>query len=95
MKYIKVKWIHDLADEPIWLYCELDNGFMEIRKVEIFSDGTAGFASSTERFGTTRLSLEPLPTLDEIASDAQFDPAETSVKEFEDIWSKRHDRQRE
>ena len=91
MKYIKVKWSHSIADEPIFLYSELDEGMWEIRKVEVFPDGRVGFASSTEATPSTntRLSIEPLPALDEIASDSQFQPVEISKDEFEAVWSNR------
>jgi hypothetical protein len=92
MKYIRVKWIHDLSDEPVWLYSELNDDLWETRKVEIFPDGTVGFASRAESAGTTRLSVEPLPPLGEIASDPQFDPVEIDSQEFEDVWAKRFDR---
>jgi hypothetical protein len=94
MKYIKVKWVHDLPDEPVWLYSELNDDSWETRKVEIFRDGTAGFASQAEIAGTTRLSVEPLPPLGEIALDPQFEPVEIDPREFEDVWAKRFDRQR-
>jgi hypothetical protein len=93
MKYIKVKWTHDLPDEPVWLYSELNDDLWETRKVEIFPDGTAGFASQAERAGTTQLSVEPLPPFGEIASDPQFDLVEIASQEFEDVWAKRFDRQ--
>lgn len=46
MEYIKVRWIHDHEDEPILLYSELDHDRFELRKVEVYEDGSAGWASS-------------------------------------------------
>lgn len=86
MKYIKVKWSHDIADEPVWLYSELDDASCEVRKVEVFSDGKMGFAGSGEEGGSTRLSTVPIPPIEEIESDAQFEPTEISHLEFEQIW---------
>lgn len=94
MRYIKVKWVHNIPTEPIWLYCELSDGSWETRKVEIFPDGSAGFASSSESAGTTRLAVEPIPSLEVIASDAQFVPVEISRQEFEDVWARRFDPER-
>ncbi len=91
MEYIKVKWIHSHADEPVLLYSELDKDKWERRKIEVFADGRIGFASATEATPSTKtkLSIEPLPTLDEIASDPQFQPVEITKNEFEEVWSKR------
>ena len=89
MKYIKVKWIHSHPEEPVWLYSELNDDLWETRKVEIFPDGTKGYAHHSEAVGTTRLSIEPLPTLEEIASDPLFVPEEISAQEFDEVWVRR------
>jgi hypothetical protein len=91
MEYLKVEWVHTHSDEPILLYSELDGGRWEARKVEVFADGRTGFASSTEATpGTgTKLSIEPIPALGEIAADPQFKPVEITKEEFETVWSAR------
>jgi hypothetical protein len=89
MQYLKVKWIHTNPEYPVWLYSELDNDRWETRKVEVFSNGTIGFADSAESFGTTELGIEPIPRLEEIVSDPQFLPEEISRNEFDEIWANR------
>jgi hypothetical protein len=89
MKYICVKWIHSIPSEPVLLYSELDSDGWEVRKVEVWADGTKGYASETESSGSTKLSEEPLPSLDEIASDPQFQPTEITNEEFEALWGSR------
>jgi hypothetical protein len=91
MEYIKVKWVHAHPDEPILLYSELGKDRWETRKVEVFADGRVGFASASEATPSTKtkLSLEPLPTLHEIAADPQFQPVEITKGEFEEVWSNR------
>jgi hypothetical protein len=89
VKYILVKWKHSFPGEPIWLYSELDNAYWEVRKVEVFRDGSRGYASATESRGTTRLGEEPVPSLENIATDPQFEPIEITREEFEQVWSKR------
>ena len=64
--YLKVEWKHDIDDEPVMLYSELDDHRMELRKVEIYRDGRADTADRESRSGTTKLSIEPLPPIDEI-----------------------------
>ena len=89
MRYLHVQWVHDHPDEPVEIYSEINDDRWELRKVELFPDGSAGFASSTEGMGSTMLSVEPLPAVEEIGSDPQFKPVEISREEFEKVWEKR------
>jgi hypothetical protein len=86
MQYIKVTWKHMHPDDPILLYSELDDDRWEVRKVEIFRHGSAGYASRTESKGSTRLGIEAIPSLSKIASDPEFEPAEITREEFEEVW---------
>ena len=75
MTYIKVKWFHASPDDPVLLYSELDSERWEKRKVEVFRDGHCGYASANQATDSTRLGEEPIPSLAEIAADAQFEPS--------------------
>lgn len=86
MLYIKVNWMHASAGDPVILYSELNAERWEQRKVEVFADGRVGYAGSNSEFGGTQLSLEPLLSLDEINSDAQFDGCLISGAEFQKVW---------
>lgn len=88
--YIQVKWIHSLSSEPVVLYSEIDESGCEVRKVEVYADGSMGFASSSESRGGSGLSKEPLPSMAEIAADPQFEPIEINQIDFERIWAKAH-----
>ena len=92
MKYIKVQWIHSHPDEPIWLYSELSDDLWEIRKVELFANGAKGYADQFEETGTTQLGIEPLPPLEQIATDPEFQLQEITSQEFETIWADRYTR---
>ncbi len=89
MRYLRVQWLHFHPDEPVEIYSEINDDGWEVRKVEVFPDGSVGFASSSEGIGSTMLSVEPLPALEEIRSDPQFKPTEISRQEFEKMWEKR------
>ena len=89
MNYIKVKWIHSNPKYPALLYSELDSERWEKRKVEVFQDGRCGYASASESADSTRLGEEPVPPLDEIASDCQFEPVAITKEEFDAVWVKR------
>ena len=86
MKYIKIEWIHNVADEPVLLYSELDENNFEIRKVEIYSSGKRGYASKDKSVEGTELGLEKLPGFEEIKSDPQFKLTEVDKSDFESIW---------
>jgi hypothetical protein len=86
MHYIRVKWIHAYPDEPIEIYSEFDEDRWETRKIEIFRDGTASYASSTEHSETSILAEVPISSLKEINSDPQFQAVEITQDEFQQLW---------
>jgi hypothetical protein len=88
MTYIRVKWIHSFSNEPVLLYSELDRQGWEQRKVEIFADGSMGYADANTSSMGTKLSEETIPTLIEISADPQFQPEEICGDEFELVWAK-------
>jgi hypothetical protein len=89
MRYIRVRWLRSSPAEPAELYSEIDDAGRETRKVELFADGTAGFAGAGEAAGSTELGESPIPPLVTIASDPQFKPEEIGKEEFEKLWTKR------
>jgi len=89
MRYIRVAWIHQYVDEPVMLYSELDSRRFEAREVEIFRDGSIGYASAEGSTGETALGTGPVPELDVIASEPEFDPQEITSEEFEARWRDR------
>lgn len=84
--YIAVKWLHSFIDEPVLLLSELDEQCWEVRKIEVFRDGTATFADATHETETTTLGQLPVPPLAEIASDPEFVSREITLAEFEVWW---------
>jgi hypothetical protein len=86
MKYIHVKWIHSFPNEPITLFSELDDDRYEVRKLEIFPDGSADRASADVSVGKTVLGELPIPSLEGINFDPQFQAEEITQSEFEVVW---------
>ncbi|WP_027684725.1 DUF6881 domain-containing protein [Rhizobium leguminosarum] len=86
MKYIKVKWLHSSPNTPVLLYSELDSDMWEVRKVEVYTDGRKDFADRNEMSGSTRLGIEPFPSLEIIAADPEFKPEVISREEFDTVW---------
>ncbi|MCB1122573.1 MAG: hypothetical protein KJT03_13550 [Verrucomicrobiae bacterium] len=85
-QYIAVEWRHEHADEPVRLYSEIDSAGWEKRKVEEFRDGRMSFAGEGTSSGDTRLGEQIIPSIAEIAADAQFSPRQISKEEFECVW---------
>jgi len=88
VNYLKVRWLHDFDDEPVLLYSELANDRSEVRKVEVFPDGSYGYAYDEKAKGPTQLSDTTIPSKDEIAKDLQFVPETITKEEFEEVWVK-------
>jgi hypothetical protein len=89
MHYLKVVWKHQHPDEPVVLYSELDEARWEVRKVDVFHNGSLGYADRSVAHGSgTFLALAATPALAEIASDPEFEPTEITAEEFEEIWRK-------
>ncbi|WP_335341881.1 DUF6881 domain-containing protein [Ralstonia pseudosolanacearum] len=87
MIYVCVRWIHAIPSEPVFIYSEIDPDNFELRKVEVCADGRMGLSDGANSDGETMLSTEPLPSLQEIATDPQFVPVEITQEEFEMMWS--------
>ena len=90
MKYIRLYWIHDRRDMPVWLISELDDENWETRKVEIWRDGTKGYADRATSYGSTGLAQVPLPSFQELAELPGFEFEEISRAEFEQEWNARN-----
>jgi len=87
MRYLRVRWLHGLADEPVLLYSELDEAGYEVRKVEEYADGHRDVANSGGDTGSTFLSESPIPPLESINSQPEFDGEEITADEFERVWA--------
>ncbi len=81
-----MSWRHDFDDEPVDLYAELLDG-VELRKVDVFRDGHMTFAGAQGSSGSTFLSAEPWPGIEEIRSDGEFLPSSIGAADFESVWS--------
>jgi hypothetical protein len=88
VRYQAVQWHHDLADEPIVLYSEIDDAGLEVRKVEEYRDGRLDVADRTTETGSTFLSEEVMPGLEEINAQAEFEGRAITKEEFEAIWAR-------
>jgi hypothetical protein len=87
LTYLYSKWLNNQKEFPHEFYSELDGFRNEIRKIEIFNDGTIGYASQAMSAHGTRLSIEPVPSMQEIQAQKEFETKEISKEEFESKWA--------
>ncbi|TJZ68393.1 hypothetical protein FAZ21_15725 [Chitiniphilus eburneus] len=85
-QYIDVAWLHNEPQEPVRLVSELNEARNELRKLEIFRDGKALYASEHQSSGDIGLSIEPIPTLEEINEDPQFKGCSITAEAFQALW---------
>lgn len=86
MEYIAVEWIPEFQDEPVMYYCELDAERWEVRRVEIYRDGTMQYMDSQKIAESAALEILPVPSLEKIGSDPEFRPVAITKAEFEERW---------
>ena len=82
-----VCWFHDDNDEPELLYHEINNERYELRKIEVYKDGSFSMASEDYSFGGAELSMEVLPEIEDINCDSQFKAKIITREEFEEVWA--------
>lgn len=88
MRYQAVRWLHELDDEPILLYSEIDAEGNELRKVEEYRSGRLDLADAVTETGSTVLSETPVPSLEEITAQPAFEGRSITKEEFEAVWSR-------
>lgn len=93
MDYVLTEWDHDLDDEPYLVYSELDDGRMEVRKVEFFRNGIC-FSYGGERGNEGALSDVPFPEdLRTITGQAGECAARAISRQlFQEIWNQAQER---
>lgn len=90
LSHFACHWHHDVPEEPIRLYEEVDEAQIEVRKVHEYRDGRL-VRTDTVNDSDTSLSWEPLPPLGEIAAQAEFTVEPLTATEFQDIWDRAAD----
>jgi hypothetical protein len=85
-RYQRVTWHHNFGSEPTEIYSEIDDAGVETRKVEAYRDGRRDYADKLRATGTTVLSETDMPSLKDIAAQAEFTAQLIDKAEFEDIW---------
>jgi hypothetical protein len=91
MEYVKVRFnSDDLRDDPILFYSEIDANRWEVRKVEVFRDGSYSYAGKG-REHLAMLALIPFPGSEELSQRPELEFSQISKEEFEGVWREAHE----
>lgn len=88
MRYQLVRWLHDLDDEPVLLFSEIDSLGYERRKVDEYGNGRLDLAGPKIQTGSTHLSETVMPSQAEIDSMDDFEARSIEAEHFEDVWQR-------
>ena len=87
MEYILLEWFHDIENEPYIIYSEIDSQRYEIRKIEVFKNGT--YLKCSEEILSSQIELADVAfpeNIDEINRDRQFCAKYITKEDFERMW---------
>ena len=87
--YVRSEWVHNFEDQPYLIYSEVGDDNYEIRKIEVFKDGSIGKASEENpEVGSTGLSDQPSLSIEEINAlpGEEFSAQQISAAEFNKLW---------
>ncbi|MFJ8214206.1 DUF6881 domain-containing protein [Streptomyces sp. NPDC096033] len=85
--YVKVRWRHESAEDPVLFLSELDDDRYEVRKVQAHRDGRLDWADADRETPTIGLGELPVPDLSEINSQEEFHAEPITAREFEAAWT--------
>lgn len=89
MEYIKLFWEHDLEDEPVVIYYEVDveNERMAVRSIDLFRNGETENISD---FYRDVIEILPIPTAEAFNAGEYgqvFRACLITREEFEKVWN--------
>ncbi|TDC77738.1 DUF6881 domain-containing protein [Streptomyces hainanensis] len=86
MRYWKVRWHHEFAEEPIAIYSEIGPDDYETRRVEEFGDGRLGWADQDREHGGTSLAYTEFGDIEEVREQPEFSALVITEREFDAVW---------
>jgi hypothetical protein len=89
--YFACQWSHDLQDEPVWLYEEVDDQRMKTRKLHVYRDGRRMRTDRVAPELDTSLSWVEIPPAEKIDAMPEFEVQPLTADEFEAVWATAED----
>ncbi|MES2645498.1 MAG: hypothetical protein V4717_01385 [Bacteroidota bacterium] len=85
MDYIKTVSKHD---KNLIMYMEVDENFIELKKIELVENDLLGYASQDVEFNGTSLASTPLLSISEINAIENISAVKISREEFYSLWDR-------
>ena len=87
MTYEKTQLLYQSSFDLVLEFCEIDEARWEVRKVEVFADGSMTWADeSTPLDAKTRLSDQRTPKMEHMKPDPELITELITPEAFEEIW---------
>ncbi|MCE9634226.1 MAG: hypothetical protein K8T90_00845 [Planctomycetes bacterium] len=87
MFWIASRWLTARDDEPAHSFYEMDDDRFEVRRVEVYQDGSRRRYTARGLHELEPIEVMPIPSLEEINSQPDFEARTTSAEEFESEWT--------
>lgn len=87
MSYYLLLWRQDSPKFPVLIASEVDESQTEVRKVEIFPDGSVGFADEYREVGGTGLAEVPYPPPDNSNFTDELHIVQVDGRVFSALWN--------
>lgn len=84
--YFCCDWLHDLDDEPIMVYEELNDERLEMRKIHQYRNGRLVRTDRIAPELDTSLSCEPIPSEAAIDAQPEFVVRSLTAAGFQAVW---------
>lgn len=89
MRYFRVEWSSQSDADPMIIFTEVDADRWEQRKIEIYKNGSQGFADLQEECNGSMLGEEAWPDFALLHKEPEFSVLEITKQEFEKMWENR------
>lgn len=86
MKYWKVHWHHNFADEPVVIFSEIAPDGYEIRKIHEYRDGRLLRTDGTLESAEIGLGTVPVGDIASVSAQPEFAAVVISPTRFEQEW---------
>jgi len=88
MRHVKIIWTHNETSDPNIMFYEISENNEILRQVELFSDGSYGFANSAMERHSFITNDIPFPSNEEINSELDLHAFDIDRERFEVIWTR-------
>ena len=85
-RYMDIRWQHTSEADPVRLISAIGSDGFEYKQIEVFRDGSVGYATQSSKSHGTELGSSEVPPLNQILCHPEFDGSEISAADFDSLW---------